>query len=160
MFCEKCKINNATIKYTQNINGLEIEHNLCDDCLKKMKHSNNFMDNFLNSFFSSHILIDEYEKNYKCSICQNTFETLKNTGKMGCSNCYNVFRDKLDVIFNNIQEKNIHIGKSPKNLETYKPSIDTIKLLKEKLSIAVQNEDYEEAINLRDKIRELERGDI
>ncbi len=160
MLCEKCKINSVNIKYTQNINGIEIEHNLCESCFKKFKYDNYFIDSFLNSFFSINSLIDEYEENYKCKICQNTLETLKNTGKIGCINCYSVFRDKLDFIFNNIQAKNVHTGKMPKNLETYKPSIDTIKLLKQNLNLAIQNEDYEEAIKIRDKIRELERGDI
>ena len=79
---------------------------------------------------------------------------------MGCSNCYDTFKDKLEPIFNDIQQKSIHIGKQPKNLEAYKPSTDSIELLKEKLNIAINNENYEEAIKLRDKIKELERGDV
>ncbi|WP_250277782.1 UvrB/UvrC motif-containing protein [[Clostridium] colinum] len=160
MLCEKCKNNNATIKYTQNINGLKVDYNLCDYCFNKIKNNNNFIDNFFNSFFSSNIFADEYEKNYRCNVCGNTFEKLKNTGKVGCSNCYNVFRDKIDIMLNNIQEKNVHIGKNPKNLETYKPSVDTIKLLKQKLNIAVEKENYEEAIKIRDKIKEIERGEL
>ena len=57
-----------------------------------------------------------------------------------------------------MQAKNIHTGKVPKNLETYKPNLDNIDLLKEKLNIAIKNEDYEEAIKIRDKIKEIERG--
>ena len=77
---------------------------------------------------------------------------------MGCTNCYNIFREKLNPIFNNMQEKNIHTGKTPKNLETYKPNLDSIETLKEKLNIAIKNEDYEQAIKIRDKIKQMERG--
>lgn len=158
MLCEKCKKNKSSIKYSQYINGLKVDYSLCDDCFKKINYNNSFINNFFDSFFSNNILLDSYEKNYQCDICGNTFEQFKNSGKMGCTNCYNIFREKLNPIFNNIQEKNIHIGKRPKNLETYKPNLDSIEILKEKLNIAIKNEDYEQAIKIRDKIKQVERG--
>ena len=160
MLCEKCKKNKATVKYSQITNGLKENYNLCQDCFNSINYNNNFMNNFFNSFFSNNVSLDTYEKNYKCNICGNTFERFKNSGKMGCYNCYNVFREKLNPIFNNIQEKNIHTGKVPKNLETYKPSIQNLDTLKENLNIAIKNEDYEQAIKIRDKIKEIERGDM
>ena len=160
MLCEKCKVNQANVKYSQNINGVKVDYNLCDSCFNLLKINNSFIDNFFNSFFSSHTLNHTYEKNCICNVCGNTFERFKNSGEMGCSNCYDTFKDKLEPIFNDIQQKSIHIGKQPKNLEAYKPRTDSIKLLKEKLNIAINNENYEEAIKLRDKIKELERGDM
>ena len=32
MLCERCKIREATIKYTEIINGVKTEHNLCSHC--------------------------------------------------------------------------------------------------------------------------------
>ncbi len=165
MLCEKCKLNNATVKYSQNVNGKKVEHNLCNNCFNKLNYGDSFIDNFFNSFFTNNLFFNEYDDNYRCNVCGNTLENLKRTGKMGCANCYNVFRNKLDSIFNNMQEKNIHLGKSPKNLQTFKPNIETdekenIEALKQKLNIAIQNEDYEQAIEIRDKIKSLERGDI
>lgn len=156
MLCEKCKGKKAMLKYSQVINGLKVEANLCEDCFNSIKYSNAFINNFFDSF----LLFDNYNKNYVCNICGNTFEKFKNTGKMGCANCYNVFRKKLNPIFNNMQENNIHTGKIPKNLEEYKPNIENIEMLKEKLNMAVESEDYEQAIKIRDKIKEIERGMI
>lgn len=153
MICDKCKKNKANFQYSQVINGLKVDYNLCKNCFNNINYSNSFFYNF----FPNSDLVDSYNS-YVCNICGNTFEQFKNIGKMGCSNCYNTFREKLNSIFNNVQEKNIHTGKVPKNLETYKPNLDNIKLLKEKLNIAVKNEDYEEAIKIRDKIKEIERG--
>ncbi len=154
MLCDKCKKNKANIQYSQVINGLKVDYNLCKNCFDKINYSNSFFYNF----FPSSNLVDNYSKNYVCNICGNTFEHFKNSGKIGCANCYKVFREKLNPIFNSMQAKNIHTGKVPKNLETYKPNLDNIDLLKEKLNIAIKNEDYEEAIKIRDKIKEIERG--
>ena len=36
MLCEKCKIREANIKYTEVINGVKTEHNLCSQCAREM----------------------------------------------------------------------------------------------------------------------------
>ena len=36
MLCEKCKIREANIRYTEVINGVATEHNLCSHCAKEM----------------------------------------------------------------------------------------------------------------------------
>lgn len=155
MLCEKCNKNKAIIKYTQNINGNKVDYNLCSNCFNIINNNN-----FIYNFFSNNLLNNTYENKLRCSLCNTTFDKFKNTGKIGCSNCYDVFKPKLDYIFNDIQEKNIHIGKKPKNIDLYNQNQNNINLLRDKLNIAIKNEDYEEAIKLRDKIRELEGSAI
>ena len=36
MLCEKCRIREANIKYTEIINGVKKEHNLCSQCAREM----------------------------------------------------------------------------------------------------------------------------
>ena len=36
MLCERCKIREANIKYTEVINGVKTEHNLCSQCAKEL----------------------------------------------------------------------------------------------------------------------------
>ena len=36
MICERCKIREANIKYTEVINGVKTEHNLCSQCAREM----------------------------------------------------------------------------------------------------------------------------
>ena len=160
MLCERCKINDATVRYTKNINGIKIQQNICKDCLEKLEYKKDFIDDFFNDFFYSYILSDINKKDIECKVCGNTFESFRNNGKIGCENCYYTFKNKLDTILNNIQHKNIHIGKIPNNIEKFKPNLDTIPELKKLLDIAVKNENYEDAIILRDKIKSMERGDI
>lgn len=159
MLCQKCNKNNATIKYTKNINGVKTDYNLCQNCFNKINQLD-FFDTFFNDFFLNNNIKETI--NEKCNICGNTYENLKNTGKIGCANCYNVFKPKLDVIFNNMQNSNYHIGKTPtSNIKIKTPTIkEDINLLKQSLKIAIEKEDYEQAIILRDKIKKLERGDF
>ena len=36
MICEKCKIREATISYTEIINGVKTEHHFCTQCAQEM----------------------------------------------------------------------------------------------------------------------------
>ena len=36
MLCEKCRIREANIKYTEVMNGVKTEHNLCSQCAQEM----------------------------------------------------------------------------------------------------------------------------
>ena len=36
MLCERCKIREANIQYTEVINGVKTEHNFCAQCAKEM----------------------------------------------------------------------------------------------------------------------------
>ena len=36
MLCERCKIREANIKYTEIINGVKTEHNLCSQCAREL----------------------------------------------------------------------------------------------------------------------------
>ena len=36
MLCEKCRTREANIRYTEVINGIKTEHNLCSQCAREM----------------------------------------------------------------------------------------------------------------------------
>ena len=36
MLCERCKIREANIQYTEVINGVRTEHNFCAQCAKEL----------------------------------------------------------------------------------------------------------------------------
>lgn len=158
MICDNCKINNATLNYKQIVNGQKLEYNLCSNCAKKFEKdllfSNMFKDFFIsfenNNFNSSKNIL-------KCEKCGNTLNNIKNTGKMGCDNCYKVFKNNIFPIIKNFQFDNVHIGKGTKYNKENKIQ-NELKDLKLKLKQAIELENYELAITLRDKIKELEGG--
>ena len=122
MLCENCGKNNANVKYTQIINGEKKQMFLCEDCSQKLGindlHFNmpiNFT-NFLTDFFDDMkdiTLMPEIagSKSIKCNKCGLTWEEFLNTGKFGCSNCYDDFEFKIDPILRSLQGATRHVGR-------------------------------------------------
>ena len=74
---------------------------------------------------------------------------------MGCENCYSVFYDELKILLRRLHGNNQHI--------TYKNdkhgSIQKAKL-KTRLKMAIKNENYEQAAELRDQIYALNHKEV
>ena len=161
MKCQSCGKREATVRYTENINGKKQEMYFCMECAKKLGFAN-FSDLF-SPLFSS---IPDYfgdigqKETIKCPKCNYTFEDYTNTGMFGCPECYETFKDRLDDIFIKLHGKNRHvksIGTKVKVTKNTKQKSNNIEELKEKLRVLVEEEKYEEAAVIRDKIKKLEK---
>lgn len=73
---------------------------------------------------------------------------------------FNNLFDEFDSLFNNINPTYYRVGPNGYVLyygsESNKNTIDEITTLKEELNICVENQEFEEAVKLRDKIKSLE----
>lgn len=92
----------------------------------------------------------------KCPVCGHTYSDFINTGKIGCGECYSIFRIPIKQTLAKIHPNTVHTGKIPsksgKKLKL-KRKYDS---LKAELSAAVKNEDYETAAKLHKEIRSME----
>lgn len=95
-----------------------------------------------------------------CNFCNTSFDEYKKTGKLGCGKCYSTFRKQLKPIIEGIYGYSEHIGKFPKNEFKDTEIVKTVEQLKEKLNMAIQEEEYEQAAKLRDEILQLEANDM
>ena len=87
-----------------------------------------------------------------------TYDEFRNTGKFGCSDCIDTFKQRLMPVVRNIQGYDTHAGKIPKRAGgSYRVQKD-IEKLKLQLKQAVEKEEYEKAAQLRDKIKEMEEN--
>jgi len=91
-----------------------------------------------------------------CPICQITFLEFRNTGRLGCPFDYEVFRDDLMPLLENIHEETRHSGKVPKRAPRNSQQQTTLIQLRNDLKRAVAAEDYETAARVRDKIKSIE----
>lgn len=165
MKCQSCGKKEATVRYMENINGKKQEMHFCIDCAKKLGFVN-FSDMispiFTNipNFFGDFALKEEL----KCPTCGYTFDDYTNTGLFGCQDCYDTFGDRLDDIFLKLHGKNRHIKLDGRNLgKRYKKEEkkdlskeEKLLSLKDELKELVENEEYEKAAVIRDKIKKLE----
>lgn len=175
MKCQNCGENEANIYYTQIINGVKKEINVCEKCAKQLGLSQ--MDYSMpidfSSFFgdflfedNSDVLRDYLPKQTKCNECGMTLEEFAEIGKFGCANCYEVFHNQIDQLLKNIYGTDAHIGRkiitnsNQEKVEKAKAKTnlkgeENIKL-KQELKQAIKVENYEEAAIIRDKIKKLE----
>ena len=92
-----------------------------------------------------------------CPICQITFLEFRNSGRLGCPYDYEVFRDELMPLLENIHDHTSHVGKVPKRAPRSSERQNTLIQLRNDLKRAIAAEDYETAARVRDQIRTLEQ---
>lgn len=92
-----------------------------------------------------------------CPICQLTFSEFRNSGRLGCPHDYEVFRDELMPLLENIHDETRHCGKVPRRAPLNSQRQTELIDLRNQLKRAVAAEDYETAAQLRDQIKSLEQ---
>ena len=81
----------------------------------------------------------------------------RNSGRLGCPHDYQAFQAELLPLLESIHSSTRHAGKTPRRPSQKVRSQELTRLRKD-LQKAVTSEAYEEAAQLRDRIRQLEEG--
>jgi len=90
-----------------------------------------------------------------CPSCGTTFGGFKVSGKLGCANCYQAFREQIVQALSNIHGASKHKGKIPHGEQGVYADILARRELDEmriQLAMAVESERYEDAARYRDII--------
>ncbi len=159
MLCDLCHKNIATVHLTEIVNNKVAELHICRKCAKlktdELKQQLN-----ISEFLSSIIGMDEVHQEpatIKCSFCGMTFEDFRKKGNLGCAHCYISFKRRLIPLIKKVHGAIYHKGKIPKAVRKDSIIEGKLTILKQRLKRAVELEEYEEAADLRDKIRKLEK---
>jgi protein arginine kinase activator len=95
------------------------------------------------------------EENRFCAVCGTTLTDFRESGLVGCANCYQVFTEDLERMIAQGPEPVEHVGKMPQR----GPETDTLRheimRLERMLRELVACERFEEAAGVRDKLAEL-----
>lgn len=91
-----------------------------------------------------------------CPNCGITFREFREHGRFGCPLDYDVFREQLIPLLENIHGETEHVGKRPKNSPAGSRGQYELIRLRRELADAVEQEDYERAAKLRDQIQAFE----
>ena len=150
MKCSRCNKNEATVFYKQNINGDIKEFALCSECASSHEHDIYAPFVNLNLFGVKNIPVSEKKR---CNLCGSSFDDIRREGKVGCGKCYETFEKELRSTINSIHGTSLHEKRIPKEIKEINDEIDS---LKKELKAAIENEEYERAAILRDKIKEKE----
>lgn len=123
MLCERCKIREANVQYTEVINGVKTEHNFCAQCAKELDfgpYSAIFDGDFpLGKLLSGLLGIGEDHKEEKmyqivCPTCKTSYEEFVKNSRFGCPDCYGVFDLLISDNIKQLQGSDSHTGKRPR----------------------------------------------
>jgi len=162
MVCEACKQQQATVHLTEIVNDQMTELHLCEACANQkgaQVESHFGLADLLSGLadVGKSAEVEEEVSTKTCPTCGMTYDDFRKVGRLGCSECYTTFKRSLSSLLKRIHGSTHHLGKAPAQL--VKPSKTKAELseLKKRLDRAISMEEFEEAAQLRDQIREVER---
>jgi protein arginine kinase activator len=91
-----------------------------------------------------------------CPRCGLQYSSFKETGRLGCSECYKAFQNQLKPLLRRIHGDTRHRGKSPMRGGAAGAPQRHVQRLHDELQRAVEREDFERAAQIRDEIRRFE----
>lgn len=177
MLCQSCGKRPAVTQIQTNHNGVVSEYHLCLSCAKKLGYQgvkeaiNPFFDfqSLLGNFFGEPV---QQKTETVCPTCGATMREISQSGKVGCADCYTVFRQQLLPSIQRMHGNTKHSGKVPTGMAMQvmpqanlavapqpaaKPAESPVMQEKRKaLQKAIAEENFEAAAVLRDEIRRLE----
>lgn len=167
MQCEECKKNPATIHLAQIHNGQKVETHLCEECaarkgLQILSNIDFSIPNLLGSilgnvYSDTSASAKSEQESVRCPACGASFADIRQTGKLGCATCYEIYQKELESTLRRVHGHVQHNGKIPARSGTKVLLRRKIEALKANLQDAVVHEHYEKAAEIRDSIKELEK---
>lgn len=153
MRCQHCKINPATVDYIEEVNGKKFEFHLCSECYSELYGNLNSM---LTSDLWTGLFSASSPRKKSCPICGTTYLDYERTGLLGCTSCYDTFKDELLVSIRKIQGGDTHIGK--KGLGDEYGLHYQLKNLQEEMEKALRERRYGDAGKLNKKISAIKKS--
>jgi protein arginine kinase activator len=171
MQCDYCD-NKATVFFTQIIDGKTTKSSLCEKCAieRGVTDPEGFLIGHIQPVPSAPSNPQEVSEkkqsssskedllpslNPVCPGCGFAFDDLKKTGRLGCSQCYQFFRDEIKHTLGGMHKGVSHRGRVPEGMLEVFEKRQRLEKLQRKMDEAISSENYEAAAALRDEIREL-----
>jgi protein arginine kinase activator len=161
MQCSICKEKPATVHLTQIVGDKMQKLDLCEECAK----AKGINDPTSFSLADADVLFglgasQEIEQSSggvetKCTRCGFSQADFKKSGRLGCPECYRTFAEGLESLLKTMHKGTRHAGKVPEALRASREQSDHLKLLQKKLAKAIEDENFEQAAQLRDEIKQI-----
>jgi len=160
MLCQKCNKSEAVTKYRDIY--------LCVNCLielgiKSIVSTSSGadsleLDNIISGILNSATVTNTGADIVRCEMCGASFRDFAESGKAGCAKCYSAFYSKLLPSLQKIHGNVSHTGKIPASAANHVKKQREIENLKSSLSKAIETQEFEQAAEIRDKLKQLAEG--
>ncbi|HEV2670033.1 MAG TPA: UvrB/UvrC motif-containing protein [Gemmatimonadales bacterium] len=171
MLCDNCKERDAIINLTQVEHDSKVTLHLCEQCaqLKGVETGGAVLKSPLGNFLgalgkgggTAGALVATGADGVRCPACSSTLRDFRDSGRLGCDQCYITFDAHLRDLLRRLHGSSQHVGErydAPGDLKGGGAADPRSRLLelKAQLRRAVEGENFELAAELRDRIRVLE----
>jgi protein arginine kinase activator len=162
VICQICKSRPAKVHYTEIVNSNMVAMNLCLECAEEkgieVQKSGSYGLGDLVAGLIDTTVDTESERisKVRCPTCGYQYSDFKKIGRLGCPDCYTAFESQLVAVLRHVHGSTQHAGKKATRVGERAVIRERVAALREELTEAIQDEDYERAASLRDEIRALE----
>lgn len=165
MLCDYCKKREAIFFLEQSTKNSKKRIHLCMQCAVKTGISPDpeRVQQSIKTLFAEVEKLDaERTKDSEtlCPVCGTSLSRIKKTLRVGCSECYEVFKKTLPSIFSAHGIRGPYRGSMPERLGNFRSRLTDRIDLEAKLEESIRNEDYEKAALYRDYLRALEKNSV
>ena len=172
MSCEQCREREAVIHLTQIVNEQVTTLHLCERCAaeKGVESPGSQPKTPLGSFLAAMgqelpEQVPAPRSGDTCSRCGGSLQDFRESGRLGCPDCYRSFEVPLRDLLRRLHGSTHHMGEryadhqaAPAAAGQTAPAEERHQAaeLREQLRLAVETENFELAAELRDRLRVLE----
>jgi protein arginine kinase activator len=165
MSCDQCREREAVIHLTQIVNDQVTTLHLCEKCAAEKgvdspgAHAKTPLGTLIGAMGKSPEQAPAPRSSDVCTRCGGTFQDFRETGRLGCPDCYRSFETPLRDLLRRLHGSTHHLGERYAEHEpaaTVVVDHEQAADLREQLRLAVETENFELAAELRDRLRVLE----
>ena len=88
--------------------------------------------------------------------CGATYDDFKKSGRLSCPECYVAFQPQVDRLLQRLHGAVQHRGKNKVSPQELRDQYEELETLQAELDVAVAEEAFERAAQLRDRIKQVE----
>jgi protein arginine kinase activator len=163
MSCDQCREREAVIHLTQIVNEQVTTLHLCEKCAaeKGVESPGSAVKTPLGTFLAAMGKGAEQQSpaartGETCARCGATFQDFRESGRLGCPDCYRAFETPLRDLLRRLHGSTHHLGERYAEREPAVAATEQAADLREQLRLAVETENFELAAELRDRLRVME----
>jgi protein arginine kinase activator len=162
MLCDSCKERDAVVHLTRIVDNAVTQLHLCEKCAaaKGVETTLAVPQHPLGDILQAvqQQAASTSEDAPSCDFCGASARDFRATGRLGCPHCYDAMERSLRELLRRLHGSSKHVGRRYEaptaDLTADKP--DTLHDLRDRLRRAVEQEQFELAAELRDRLRVIE----
>jgi protein arginine kinase activator len=164
MLCDACREHDASVHLTKVVEGEVTLVHLCAACAAARgieasvaSTPKNVLGEFLHAAQQQVASEKGPVEDTTCTFCGLTLREFRATGRLGCGHCYVAFEPSLRQLLRRVHGNSQHVGRkymlpAPEILAR----ATTVGELRDRLRVAIANEEFEVAAAIRDQLMRTE----